>query len=216
MSDRYLCGPRESFDEGLEVLEVQVMACIHTETQLMRFLRGGTVHLYRALGILREQLRVRPRIELNAVSTRAQGIFYHYGIGIHEDTHTHPIGVQLVHNAFEEMQVTARVPTMVGGQLRRIIRHELDLRRMHISHQRHELIRRVALYVQLRRHHRLQLIHIFLADMPLVGTGMHGNALRTEQLTIHCKTLYIRQITATSIAQRCHFVDIYTKLCHSH
>ena len=46
--------------------------------------------------------------------------------------------------------------------------------------------------------------------MTLIRTRMYRYSLRSKQLAIYCKTLNIRQITTTRIAQRSYFVDINT------
>ena len=46
--------------------------------------------------------------------------------------------------------------------------------------------------------------------MPLVGTWMDGNALRPEPLAVQGKFDHIGHIAPAGIAQRGHFVDVYT------
>ena len=67
MADTNLRGPREGLDEGLEVLEVQVMTRIHTETQLVRFLCCRSIFLDSTLRIGRKQLGVRTCVQFHAV-----------------------------------------------------------------------------------------------------------------------------------------------------
>ena len=106
------------------------------------------------------------------------------------------------------------IPTVIRGQLVRIIGHERHLRRTDIRNQRQELLRRISFHIQFRGHHRLQLIYILLTNMTLIWTRMNRNALRAKQLAVHRKALNIRQITPTRITQRSYFINVYTQLCH--
>ena len=118
--------------------------------------------------------------------------------------------MQLVNHSLEEIKMPAGVPSVIRGQLVGVIGHERHLRRADIRYQCQKLLRRVALYIQLCGHHGLQLIDIFLTDMPLIRAGMHRDTLCAEQLAVHGKTLNVRHITATRVAQCGDFIDVYT------
>ena len=175
----------------------------------MRFLRRSAVFLNRTFGIRLKHLGIRTRIELHTIRSRTQRVLHHHGIGIHKDTHTHPIGVQMIHYTFQKMKMPTCVVTVIRGQLRRVIGHKGHLRRLDIRHQSQEIIRRISLNVELRSHHRLEHVHVLLTNMPFVRTRMNGNTLRAKQLAIHCKTLNVRHISTTRIAQCGYLVDVY-------
>ena len=80
--------------------------------------------------------------------------------------------------------------------------------RFHLQDQIHKFGCRIPLDIELCPQQRPQIIYILTADMPLVGTGMHRNAISTKVFTIQRYLHNIRDITSTGIAQRCHLIYI--------
>ena len=72
----------------------------------------------------------------------------------------------------------------------------------------------VAFYIELCTNHLFQSKNIGVANVPLIGTGMHRNTLCTEPFAVLCKTDYIWNITTTSIANGGYLIYIDTKFGH--
>ena len=80
--------------------------------------------------------------------------------------------------------------------------------RFHLQDQIHKFGCRITLDIELCPQQRPQIIYILTADMPLIRTGMHRNAISTKVFTIQRYLHNIRDITSTGIAQRCHLIYI--------
>ena len=106
------------------------------------------------------------------------------------------------------------VPTVVACQLVGAVGHQRYLCGANIQHQFDKLFGGVALYVQFGFHERAERIHIAASNMPLIGAGMHRNALSAKSFAVGGKTLHIGQIAAACVAQGSHFVYIYAEPCH--
>lgn len=103
---------------------------------------------------------------------------------------------------------------MIGGELSGLIGNERDLGRTDIHHERQELVGGITLHIEFGGNHGLELVHVFLADMPLVRARMNRNSLGTKELTIDCKSLYIRHVAPARVAQRSNLIDIHTEFRH--
>ena len=102
------------------------------------------------------------------------------------------------------------IPTGIGGNRRRWIRDQGGLSGLHGSYQLHKSRIRVAFYVELGSHHFCQVQGILVADVPLIGAGMHGNSLCAKSLTIQSHLHHIGIVGASCIPQSGDLVDIYT------
>jgi len=94
------------------------------------------------------------------------------------------------------------------------VRHQRHLLRLHLQHQLQKLLAGIALDIELGAQQRAQRIHIRTANVTLVGTGMHRDAIRSKSFTIHGHLLHIRHVAASRIAQGSYLVHIYTQVCH--
>ena len=92
--------------------------------------------------------------------------------------------------------------------------HQRHLRRHHLHHQLHERVERIALYVELRRHHPLEFPHVAITDMTFIGARMYRDALRSESLYASCRLYHVGEITSARIAYYGNLVYIYTQFCH--
>ena len=106
------------------------------------------------------------------------------------------------------------IPTGVGREVGRRIRHERYLRGNGPGNQVDEFVGRVALDVVFGGDHRQEVEHILVRDMALVGTGMHRDALSAETLAVGRHPNHIGDIPSARIAQSGHFVDVYTEFRH--
>jgi hypothetical protein len=51
--------------------------------------------------------------------------------------------------------------------------------------------------------------------MPLIGSRVDGDTVRTKGLAINSKLLDVGKITPSSISQGCNFIDVYTQFGQS-
>ena len=106
--------------------------------------------------------------------------------------------------------MTAGIPAVVAGNLVVTVGHEGDLCGLVFQHEGYELRDRVAFDIELCRETGLQVTNILIADVALVGTGVHGDALRTEALAVEGYLQDIGVVAATRIANRGDFIDVDT------
>ena len=89
--------------------------------------------------------------------------------------------------------------------------HQGHLRGAVLEDEGDELRDGVALDVELRGQQRLQVAHVLIADMALVGTGMHGDALGSETLAVLRHTQHVGVVAATCVADGGDFIDVYAE-----
>ena len=210
----YLICPREGFHKGVQVAQVQVMSCVQSQSYFVRFLCGGAIVCNGRFGVVVVLFGVRPRVEFHSVSPCAFRIFHHFRVSIHKYADAYLLLVESAYQFRQVCLVFFGVPTVVACQLVGAVGHQRYLCGANIQHQFDKLFGGVALYVQFGFHERTERIHIAATDMPLIGAGMHRNALSAKSFAVGGKTLYIGQIAAACIAQGSHFVYIYAEPCH--
>ena len=109
--------------------------------------------------------------------------------------------------------MSAGIPTVVAGDLVVTIGHEGDLCRTVLEHQSDELRDGIAFNVELRRQQRLQVAHVLITDMALVGTGVNRDALSAEALAVLCHAQHVGIVAPARIANSGYFIDVYTEFC---
>ena len=92
--------------------------------------------------------------------------------------------------------------------------YERDLRRTDLEHQIDERADRISLDIELGGDRALDIAYVRVADMPLVGSRVDRNALRSETLRVESRLDDVRQIASSGIAQRGDLIYVHTQLCH--
>jgi len=80
------------------------------------------------------------------------------------------------------------------------IRHEGYLRGSYLADERYELRGGVALDIKLGVHFRLQVMHVRIADMPLVWTWVHSDAICPEPLAVDRDLQEVGYVAATCVS----------------
>ena len=190
------------------------MACIQAKPHLTSGLccshEGGNGDIA-VLGIAGG---IRLCIEFHTVSTTSLGTFHHSRVGIYKDAGTDAGLLEGLADIRQESLVFDGVPAMITRQLVVAVRHQRYLRRHHLQHQFGKRINGISLDVKLCSDNRTNVTHVLIADVSLVRSRMHRNALRTKHFHIARHLQYIGVITASGIAQCGDFVDIYTQFRH--
>ena len=88
------------------------------------------------------------------------------------------------------------------------------LGRQDLERQVDETVDGVAFHIQFGGDYLLQVADILVADVPLVGTRMHGDALCPEPFRIERCLHHVGNIPSARIAQCGDLVDVNTQLCH--
>ena len=113
----------------------------------------------------------------------------------------------------EVIEAGASVPSVVAGQLVERIGDERDLRGADVADEFHEGFPRVALDIELGGDDPAQVIDIAASDMPLIGAGVDGDALRAESFAVACKAEHIGHVSSARIAQSRHLIYIDAQSC---
>lgn len=199
----------------LEVVQVQVVACVHAHAELMgffgRFYVGGDCFFGLAGGI---GAGVGFSVEFYAVGTGFGGGFQEFGIALHEKGGADAMALKALDGFLQKKLVEAGVPAGIGGKGSGIIGHKGDLIRFYLEHQVHEGGAGVPFYVEFGLQHLGKGLHVGIADVAFVGPGMYGDALGPVFLAATGGQQYIGAIAAARVAQGGNFIDVYGKLCH--
>jgi len=107
----------------------------------------------------------------------------HHGLGqgVHEQADAHAQGVAFIDQGPQPLGVGRQVPTVVAGELVHRVGHEGGLVRAHRAHQLHQVVKGVALDVELGLgpllHQSGQLAHVRGPNVTLIRPGVDGDAL---------------------------------------
>ena len=101
---------------------------------------------------------------------------------------------------------------MVAGELARRVGHEGGLLRAMRAHERHQVVERVALDVELglrpARQQRSELDHVVAADVARIGARVHGDALRPGLQAQRGGAHDARDAEVARVAQQRDLVDV--------
>ena len=110
----------------------------------------------------------------------------------------------------KEVEVCPRVPPGIRGDDILGIGHQRHLVGLHLEYQVEKFFGGISLDIELGADGRPQLVHVGIANVPLVGARVHGDALGSKGFAIERDFQYIRNIAASCVAQGSYFVDINT------
>ena len=202
-----------------KIFKGEVVTSIEAETTAASHLGGFHERLYRFLATGGIPAGITLGIELHTVGARPCGHLNHLRIGIDENAHADTAALEFLDHILQVILVLDRIPAGIAGQHPVGIGHQRHLRGTDFLHQINKTPNSklripnppgVPLYVELRSNDGLDVVDVLIADMPLVGTGMYGDALSTEALAIDSKLFHIGSVAATCIADGGHLVDIHT------
>lgn len=210
MADGHFVEIRQTLVEELQVLKAQVMAGIDAET-------AAVGHF----GCLHKRSDSRFRIRWIHGGVRFGVEFHTVGAGLgseadvllvrsYEDAGTDACFLEAVDYLGEEVEVGSDVPSGIGREGIGSVRHERDLSRFHEQHELDELLGRIAFDVELRAENRTEPVDVVAADVTLVGTGMHCDAVGTEALAVDGYFFHVGDIAATGVADGGYFIYVYT------
>ena len=166
------------------------------------------------LGVGLEICGIRAGVQLHAVGTGPGCHADVLHIGAHKDTGADAHLLETVDNRRKKVEIGLHIPSGRRGEHIGGIGDKRHLRGLHQQHQLHELLGGIALDIELRAHEGPEGQHIVVADVPLVGPGVHGDAVGPESLAVDCHSLHIGNIPSAGIAQGGYFVDVYTQIGH--
>jgi hypothetical protein len=152
-------------------------------------------------------------VQLHTVCTHGAGSSHGGRIRIHEQTHASAQVFRLSHQVFQDSGVCRKAPAVVRGELALGIRHKSDLVRPHQTNQGHQVVQRVAFDVVFAVwpvfHQRRQVVHIAVANMALVRTGMHRDAVGTSLQTQGGRAGDAGNTEVAGVAHQRNLVHIY-------
>lgn len=186
MPDRHFVHGLHAREEGPEVVEVQVVAGVHAEPEGRG--RRGRIRIRaddRLRRVSRESLRVGLGVELHSVGADLVGEPHDVDDGIHEEAHTAAELVESLDRGSEGGPLRRaeldEIPAMVAGERLARVGNERRLSWSRALAVLDEPVEGVAFDVVLGRgmaaHDTRDRLDVVEADMPLVGTGMHGDAV---------------------------------------
>jgi hypothetical protein len=182
MADRHLQHTGHRGEEVAQVDSVQVVPGIHAQAHRMR--GGGRARVAsQRVGLLRAAVRARKSfgVQLDAIGAELGSLRHRPRHRVHEQAAAHAERAQLVQHRAQPRRVGGQVPAVVGGGLLAAVRHQRALRGAQRTHQRQQVVKRVALDVELGRRpfaqQRVQLVHVLRADVAFVRARVHGDAV---------------------------------------
>jgi hypothetical protein len=107
------------------------------------------------------------------------------------------------------------IPTMIGSNLPRGIRHQCYLIGFHLCDQFQKVLGWITLYIKFRDYYRFEIKYVLSADMTLVRPGMNRYSLCSKSLAVDSSLYDIRDDSTPCITQCCYFVYIYAQSSHN-
>ena len=210
MSYRDLVCPWNRPDVEFQVLEVEVVACIQPQTDLLCLPGCGKVRrdcLLRPQWIL---FGISGGVQLDPVGTAGRGTLDHGGIGIDEYGGADALRSELLAHVGEKVPVRERVPAGVGSDGIVGVRHQGDLVRNHFAHEVDKTWNRISLYVEFGLYSRPDFPDIGISYVPFVRPGMDCDALGSEILAVSRRLFDVWHVPAAGIPYGRNLVDVDT------
>jgi hypothetical protein len=82
--------------------------------------------------------------------------------------------------------------------------------RFNVEHHVDEVFRWVSFNIQLGLYNIFKWQQVTIFDVPLIGSRMNCNPLRSISFTVSSEALYIRNTSTPGISQGGNFINIYT------
>ena len=201
-----------------QVVAVEVVAGIDAQACV----QGGLASPHKALQHL-AALGVAPGagvalgVELHAVGAPGANSRHGGRIGVHEEAHAHAQRTQLSHDGGQALGVLRKAPAVVAGELVLAVGHQGALLWPQLAHQVHEVVKGVALDVELALrplpHQARDVLRVLRADVALVGPRVDGDALGARLQAQLGRAQRAGQGQVAAVAQQRHFVDIDRQRC---
>ena len=196
--------------EVFQILQVEVVTCVHAETAVVSGFGGFNIGCYGGFGIGLEVLGIWSGVEFHAVGAGLGCQLYVFDVGAYKQTCAYAGFLKAVDYLAKEVEIGLNFPTCrrsegVGG-----IGHQCHLFGFGFEHKVDKVGTRVTFDVEFGANERAQKKHVGVANMALIGTWVYGNSLCSKAFAVHCYSLHIWQIASAGIAQGGNLVDIYT------
>ena len=201
MADRDLIEERHMLLEITQVLKVEIVAGIHSQTGLSCRTRRFNIRCHSGFGIAGICVGIRLGVKFHTVGACLGRHAYVVAVCTYENRTADTSLAQGIDYSCEKLHMRLHLPSGRRGKIAGGIGHQCHLLGFHLKHQVHELGSGIALDVELRFHQGAEGEHIVAADMPLVGARMHRNAVGTETLAVHGHTAHVRDILSPGISQ---------------
>ena len=215
MTDGYFEETGYFFGEKTEVFQAQIMARVETQTQFMGFQGCFYEVSYGCVGVVGVMGGVGFGVELDAVGAHGFSPFHHPLVGINEDGHPDAVGFEGVDQPAQVVGVADGIPTGTRRDGVGRVGHERDLGGFHAAHQINEPVVGVAFDVEFRRDHLVQIQHVLVANVPLVGPGMDGDTLSAKAFAVQRHLYQVWVVATPRISDRGNLIDIDRQASHS-
>lgn len=216
MTDRDFLEVGKRSDEGGEIAKVEIVAGVDTQTGI-RCAAGGIGKEAQGFAppATSECRGVRLGIEFNPISADLSSHCDPVAGSIHEEADTTSKVVKSSDDRPKALPVMRKVPAMIARNGVGVIGHKSALGRMNAFRELHQSMERISFDVILTTRevcdNSRDFGDIIPPDMPLVGSGMNGNAGSSCLQTDSCCTDNARNIDFTRVSQRGHLIDIDTQ-----
>lgn len=194
--------------EPSEVVEVQIVASIDAKAGRLRHLGGCHEGGGGRFGVHRELLGVRPRVQFHPVCPDIGSRTDEVSIRTDEQTRPNARRPEPAQDFSKERGMGSGVPSGIGRENVGRIRHEGDLFRLDLEHERYEISRGITLDIELGGDPSAQPPDVRIGDVPCIGTGVHRNAVGAPALNARGCFEGTRPVTTAGIAQGGDLVDV--------
>lgn len=214
MSDAHFVEVGYGFCEVSQVVQIEVVARIHTEARLVRpgcRLRVGSCRIASEVEVLD---RERFGVEFDAVGTDV-GCRSDLGfVRFDEQRRSNAGRLERVQHGSQHATVFSHGPTGVAGQHARRVGDKRDLLRLHVADHRDKLVARIAFDVEFGVDHLSQFAHVGVRDVARIRPRVDGNAVCAKRLNAVRSQDHVGLFSATGIPQGGDFVDVDAEACH--
>ena len=191
-------------------MQVEVVTGIDAQSQFIGFARRNDIGCDGSFFITG---RIAPcvgfGIQLDAVGAGGFGAFHHLHHGVHENGNADAGVFENSDHLFEVCGMFDRIPSVVARELTRGIGYQGYLGGLIGKNKIHKtFFGAIAFDVEFGGDDLFQCVHIRVADMPLVGPWVYGDAFGAEALDVGGGFDKIGIVAPTAVAQGSQFVDV--------
>ena len=214
MPDRYLEQVRDSLGEKAQILETQVVPAVDSQPAAYRLASRLDIWGDGRFAVGCVAFGIRLGVEFDAVGSGFGRGCDQFGTRVQKDGCPDTGAPEPADHLAQEALMLHGVPSGVRRDCIVGVGYERDLRRTDLEHQIDERADRISLDIELGGDRALDIAYVRVADMPLVGSRVDRNALRSETLRVESRLDDVRQIASSGIAQRGDLIYVHTQLCH--
>lgn len=208
MTDGHFVERHHLVGEELQVVQVQIVACIDPQSAFMGQLSSGNKGFNGFVWVAEKMLGIGACEQFDAVRPRLCSPLDQIGFRAEEQAGAYPLRAEIRQNLPQKLLMLQGIPTSIRCQYARRVWHERDLFWTNLEHELNEIFRGIPFDIELCGHRYPKFSDVFKGDVSSVGAGMDRDAIRPPLLQPLGGRDRTREFSPSRISEGRDFVDV--------